>query len=103
MSGKVIGTEKVLQVHPRTLGWFILDMVLFLVMSGTPSLHALGRKGHDGSENEAALSRPFFDFSIGCPEEHRTCRQQRAAKPAGQPCLVAWKLSLEEVCHLHHL
>lgn len=64
--------------------------------NGEPGSHALGGRATYGSENEAVpIQTPSLNFSIGCPEEHRTCRQQRAAKPAGQPCLVAWNSHLK--------
>lgn len=52
--------------------------------NGEYGSYALGGRAMHGSENEAVpIKTPSLNFSIGCPEEHKNCRQQRAAKPEG--------------------
>lgn len=52
--------------------------------NGESGSYALGGRAMHGSENEAVpIKTPSLNFSIGCPEEHKNCRQQRAAKPEG--------------------
>ena len=64
--------------------------------NGESGSHALGGRATHGSENEVVpIQTLSLNFSIGCPEEYRTFRQQRAAKPVGQPCLVAWNSHLK--------
>ena len=51
--------------------------------TGSLSQAPQGRAMH-GSENEAVpIKTPSLNFSIGCPGEHKNCRQQRAAKSKG--------------------